>query len=124
MEQSELRQHVTILGWLHIALAALAILAGFGLLLLFGGIGLVQHNRGDQAIMGVIGFCVAVFLFLISLPGLLAGYGLLKHRRWGRILAMVVGALHLASFPIGTALGVYTFLILLKPEAEALFQPA
>jgi|SRR6185369_226639 len=124
MEQAQLRQHVTILGWLHIALAALAILVGLCLFLLFGGIGLAQHERGDQAIMGVIGAGVAAFLFLISVPGLLAGYGLLKQKRWGRILAIIVGALHLASFPVGTALGVYTFVILLTPEAEALFRPA
>ncbi len=122
MDQTEVRQHVTILGWLHIAMAALAIIIGLFLLLLFGGIGLAEHDREAQAFMGIIGFAVAIFLFLISLPGLLAGYGLLKRRRWGRILAIVVGALHLASFPVGTALGIYGFVILLKPEAEAYFR--
>jgi len=122
MDQTEMRQHVTILGWLHIAMAALAIIVGLFLLLLFGGIGLAEHDHEARAFMGIIGFAVAVFLFLLSLPGLLAGYGLLKRRRWGRILAIVVGALHLASFPLGTALGVYSFVILLKPEAEAYFR--
>jgi hypothetical protein len=124
MNQTEVRQHVTILGWLHIAAAALAVVVGLGLLLLFGGIGLAEHDREARTFMAIIGFCVAVFLFLLSIPGLLAGYGLLKHRPWGRILALVVGALHLASFPAGTALGVYAFVILLKPEAEAFFRSA
>lgn len=122
MDQAQLRQHVTILGWLHVAMGALAIIAGLFLLLLFGGIGLAEHDHEARAFMGIIGFAVAVFLFLLSLPGLLAGYGLLQRKRWGRILAIIVGALHLASVPVGTALGVYTFLILLKPEAEVYFR--
>jgi hypothetical protein len=124
MDQAQLRQHVTILGWLHIAAAGLAILVGAFLFLLFGGIGLAQHDRDAQTFLGIIGFLVAIFLFLVSVPGLLAGYGLLQRKRWGRILAIVVGALHLASIPVGTALGIYTFIILANPEAEAFFRPA
>jgi hypothetical protein len=124
MDAAQLRQHVTILGWLHIAAAGLSILVGVFVLLLLGGIGLVQHDRGDRAFMGLIGLIAAVFLFAVSVPGLLAGYGLLQRKRWGRILAIVVGALHLASVPVGTALGIYTFIILANPEAEAFFRPA
>jgi hypothetical protein len=124
MDQAQLRQHVTILGWLHIAAAGLAILVGAFLFLLFGGIGLAQHDRDARTFLGIIGFLVAIFLFLVSVPGLLAGYGLLQRKRWGRILAIVVGALHLASIPVGTALGIYTFIILVNPEAEAFFRPA
>jgi uncharacterized membrane protein len=124
MDQAQLRQHVTILGWLHIAAAGLAILVGAFLFLLFGGIGLAQHDRDAQTFLPLIGFIAAVFLFLVSVPGLLAGYGLLQRRRWGRILAIVVGALHLASVPVGTALGIYTFIILANPQAEAFFRPA
>lgn len=124
MDQAQLRQHVTILGWLHIAAAGLAILVGAFLFLLFGGIGLAQHDRDAQAFLPLIGFLVAIFLFLVSLPGLLAGYGLLQRKRWGRILAIVAGALHLASIPVGTALGIYTFIVLANPEAEAFFRPS
>jgi hypothetical protein len=124
MDQPQLRQHVTILGWLHIGAALFAILLGAFLFLLLGGIGLVAHDREARTFLGIIGTCVAVFLLLISLPGLLAGYGLLQRRPWGRILAFVVAALHIFNIPIGTALGIYTFVVLADPGAEAYFQPA
>ena len=64
---------------------------------------------------------IAVLLVVISLPGLIAGIGLLKFRPWARILAIIIGALHLLSFPFGTALGVYTLVVLLNAETPALF---
>jgi hypothetical protein len=65
---------------------------------------------------------VGLFLFVISLPGLLAGYGLLQRRPWARILGIIVGALHVFNIPIGTAIGIYTFVVLADPQAEAYFR--
>lgn len=122
MQDAELRQHVTILGWLHLAAAALSILLGLFLFFLLGGIGLAVNDPHASPILGIVGALVAGFLLLISLPGVFAGYGLLQRKPWGRFLAILVGALHLANVPLGTALGVYTFLVLTKPEAEAFFR--
>jgi hypothetical protein len=74
-------------------------------------------------ILGIAAPAAAGFIILLSLPGVFAGYGLLKRRPWARILAIVVGALHLYNLPIGTALGVYTFVVLADSRAEALFRP-
>jgi len=63
-----------------------------------------------------------VILLILSLPGIIAGVGLLKFRPWARIVAIILGALHLLSFPFGTALGVYTLIVLLNPETVALFE--
>jgi hypothetical protein len=50
-----------------------------------------------------------------------AGYGLLRRRAWGRILALVVGFLGLVDFPLGTAIGIYTFWVLLQDSAADYF---
>jgi hypothetical protein len=59
---------------------------------------------------------------LLSLPGLIAGIGLVKFRPWARILGIVISALDLLSVPFGTALGVYGLWVLLSTETEALFR--
>jgi hypothetical protein len=124
MEETQLRQHLTILGWLHLAASGCAVLIGGFVFVVLNVIGIAVHDRDATAILAIVGAAVAGFLVLLSLPGLFAGYGLLKRRPWARILAIIVGALHLYNMPIGTALGVYTFVILADAKADALFQAA
>ena len=64
---------------------------------------------------------VGLLLATLSLPGLAAGYGLLKHQPWARILAIVVGILSLLNFPLGTAIGIYTLWVLMQPTAADYF---
>jgi hypothetical protein len=45
----------------------------------------------------------------------------MKKHEWARILILVVSFFHLLSFPFGTALAVYSFVILLKDETVKLF---
>jgi len=73
-------------------------------------------------ITGAVGAAIACFLMLVSLPGMLAGIGLLKMQPWARIVGIIVGVLHILSFPLGTALGVYTLWVLLNAETEAMFR--
>ena len=47
------------------------------------------------------------------------GYGLLTRRPWGRTLALIAGILTLFKFPLGTALGIYTLVVLASSEAQA-----
>ena len=45
-----------------------------------------------------------MFMFVLALPSLLAGYGLLREKNWGRILTIIVSFFNLLNFPLGTAL--------------------
>ena len=58
----------------------------------------------------------------MSLPGIVAGVGLLKFRPWARILAIILAIINLFLFPIGTALGIYTLIIMFNDETKALFR--
>ncbi|NYF78600.1 hypothetical protein [Granulicella arctica] len=51
---------------------------------------------------------LTVIVLILTLLSLLTGYALLARERWGRRLALVVGALTLILLPVGTALGAYT----------------
>jgi len=119
--------HVKILGVLHIVFGALGLLLAIGLLVLFGGIAGViastAHDTGlPEGIVGLIGIAICSVIAVLSLPGLIAGIGLLQFRPWARILGIVISGLDLLSVPIGTALGVYGLWVLLSNETEALFQ--
>ena len=123
--------HVKVLGILHIVFGALGILVALGLLLLFGGLAGVIGVAGDTArenraaaagVLSIIGAVVFFVILLLSLPGLIAGIGLLQFRPWGRILGIVISGLDLIHVPFGTALGVYGLWVLLSNETEALFR--
>jgi zinc-ribbon domain len=55
---------------------------------------------------------VAVATVCTAALALIAGYGLLQRRPWGRVLAIVVAVLTLFKVPFGTALGIYTLWVL------------
>lgn len=62
---------------------------------------------------------VAIFVCLfIALPSLLAGWGLLNQKSWAMLLALVVGCLRLFSFPIGTAIGIYTIWVYVEDNRQ------
>ena len=125
-----MRDHVRILAYLHIVFGGLGTIAAVVVLFVFGGIaGIVgASNPGDpqawhvaMPILGVVGLVISGFVLLLSLPGVITGFGLLKFRPWARMLGIVLSALNLPGVPIGTALGVYGLWVLLQPETERLF---
>jgi hypothetical protein len=125
-----MEQHVKILGVLHIVFGCLGLLLAVGILLLFGGIaGLLGATdySGDAhlsvPILGGIGAFIFFVLLALSLPGLIAGIGLLQFQPWARILTIVLSVLDLIHVPFGTALGVYGLWVLLSQGSEQLFRP-
>jgi hypothetical protein len=51
---------------------------------------------------------VVAFSFLMGTLDLLAGYGILKRKAWGRTAGIIAAIPSLLGIPLGTALGVYT----------------
>ncbi|HUO31435.1 MAG TPA: zinc ribbon domain-containing protein [Bryobacteraceae bacterium] len=49
----------------------------------------------------------------------IAAWGLLDKAPWARVFTIVVGAISLIEFPIGTALGIYTLWVLLPESSDA-----
>jgi len=62
---------------------------------------------------------IAILLFAKAAIGFIAGWGLLQHEKWARILVLVLAFISLfTNIPFGTALGVYTMWVLLSAESE------
>ncbi|MCL4861938.1 MAG: hypothetical protein KJZ93_21150 [Caldilineaceae bacterium] len=118
---AELRQHVTILGWLFIGGHAFFLLIGGFVFLLLSTIGAVSGDPQATLILGVVGTAVGALLALLAVPGIVAGFGLLARKAWARYLAIVVAILGLLNFPIGTLIGVYTLWVLMQESANEYF---
>jgi hypothetical protein len=124
-----MQNHVKILGILHIVFGALGIIVGLGFFAIFGGIaGIVGINAsGEEAavavpILGGIGGLILLFAMIVSVPGIIAGIGILMYKPWGRILGIIISILDLIQFPFGTVLGFYGIWVLFSNEAVALFE--
>ena len=123
-----MQQHVKILAILHIAFGALGVVVALIVMVGLGGIAGLIHlsdSSPDAAlgteIIGLIGAVITVLVLILSLPGLIAGIGLLNFQPWARIVMIVLCAVELPGFPIHTAMGVYGLWALLSTEGAALF---
>lgn len=127
LKLQDLQLHIPIVGWLFIISSALMLALGIIAFFMLSSVGVVSGDAQAALILGTVGTWGGIFLLILSLPGFLAGYGLLKHKEWGRILAIVVAFLNLLNFPLGTLFGFYTLWVLLQTSANEYFsyaQPA
>jgi hypothetical protein len=122
--------HIKVLAVLHIVFGALGTLGAVAVLAVFGLAGtLAGLTHGPGAIyvlpiIGLTGTALFVVILCISLPGLIAGIGLLKFKPWARVMMIVLSALHILNFPLGTVLGIYGLYVLLSEEGTRLFTRA
>ena len=64
--------------------------------------------------LSYIGIGVGSILLLISIPGIIAGLGLIYRKSWSRILVLVLCIIKLFNIPFGTALGIYGIWVLMQ----------
>jgi hypothetical protein len=119
--------HVRVLAFLNIALGSVGLCCAFVVLLISGSIGSILSWVDPDlavpgALIGLIATAVIGILLVLSLPLVIGGVGLLNLRPWARVMMLILSALNLLHPPFGTALGIYGFWVLLKPETEMLFR--
>ena len=59
-------------------------------------------------IVPFISTIVTVLILLMSIPSIIGGIAVLNNKKWGLTLVLILGCFKLFSFPVGTALGIYT----------------
>jgi hypothetical protein len=69
-------------------------------------------------------FIHLVWATLIVRAGLAfaAAWGLLEHAQWGRVVAIIAAILSLIKFPFGTAMGIWTLVMLLGYRNATLYE--
>ena len=58
---------------------------------------------------------------VVGLPSFIAGYAMLKRKSWAKVAGIISSCLCALSFPVGTALCVYTFWFLFS-ESENFYR--
>ena len=61
---------------------------------------------------------VSVLLLCKAVLAVVAGVGLLQRQHWARMIAIVAAFFALLSIPFGTALGIYTIVVMMSQNAE------
>jgi tRNA A-37 threonylcarbamoyl transferase component Bud32 len=123
-QPSRMEKHVTLVAAIGIVFGTLGILIGIFLFVAISGGGLISGDPEAESITGIVGIALGGFVASTSVPGVIAGIGLLKRRSWARILAIILAILDLIEIPIGTALGIYALWVLLNDETAKLFARA
>jgi ABC-type glycerol-3-phosphate transport system permease component len=116
-------QHKKVLGIIYIITSVLQILVLTLLSLLWSTIfGFIMTEiepneaRIVEFVFSILRFIPWIIVLVISIPTLITGFGLLNGQRWALMMALVLGCLKILSFPIGTAIGIYSIWVYLENE--------
>jgi hypothetical protein len=122
-----MERHVTLVGALHIGYSAFQLLGGLIAFTFIVGGGLIGgFVSEDEIVIPItlfVGTTIGVFVLLFSVPGIIGGVGLLKHKSWARYMVLVLSVLALVNIPIGIAIGIYSIWVLVQDETAKLFGP-
>ena len=116
---SRLENHLHILGILWIVAGALFLIpsvvmmsiGGFAHFMIPGQV-MIAHMLGPLVL-----YMIGGTFLIVAAGGIAVGWGLMQHRPWARIIAVILGVLVLFHPPFGTALGIYTLWVLLSDDA-------
>ncbi len=119
--------HVNILGWLLVGFAVLTGIGAMTVIIVGQFVGNMPNWRSDfpfPMAQATVSLFVIIGLVLTAIAAGLAcaGIGLLMYKHWGRVIALVVSALLVLHFPVGTAIGIYAFWVLCSQEGREHFQ--
>jgi len=117
-----LDKHLTVVASLQIGLSVLGLIFVAFITIVISGLGVVIDDPEAMyiilTVLPVLGFLVGGLCVL----GIVGGIGLFAKKNWARILVLILSAIDLVNFPIGTAVGIYTIWVLVQAETAELFK--
>ena len=84
------KKHITILSILLLDSGIISFFVAIGFLVGFPIIGKFVGDSIANTVLTYVGAGVGSLLLVISIPAIVAGIGLIYHRSWARILALIV----------------------------------
>ena len=126
--------HLKVLSICYYVSAGLSVLLAlfFCIYLVMGGVmmsgsltpaGGSTHDQEAMQLMGGMFFGIGLVMVLFTLLMAVLEFIVARKivRRQSRILCMVVAGINCLNMPLGTALGVFTFIVLCRPQVAASF---
>lgn len=117
-----MEKHINVVAALQIGYSILGLIIAGTLFAVFYLIGDFVDDHEAEFVLSIIANVIMLISLIVSIPGIIAGIGLFKRKNWARILTLILSVLNLLSFPIGTALGIYSIWALVQPEVVADFK--
>jgi len=122
--QGKVQQHLNTLSVLWLVVGALNLLGAFAVMVIgnvvIANIFRIANPAPPVAVEPFIHAIFTVIGLFIGIKGIFAvgaGWGLLQHASWARTMALVMAFIELIAFPFGTALGIYTLIVLLPQDS-------
>jgi hypothetical protein len=122
-------EHLKLLAIFHYVMGALSFLgAVIGVIYMFAGFFVFRHAAASGPstppvemgwIFAFIGGVIALLSVALGVCLIIAGRSLTARRN--RTFCMVVAGINCLNVPLGTLLGVFTFIVLLRPSVAAQF---
>lgn len=126
-ERNPMAVHVKVIAILEIVWGVLAAIAAVFVLFIFTVGSAVLNDAESQGapewLAGAaasLGLLIAALVAGLAVLALVGGTRLLKLRRSGKVPTYIAAALSLIQFPLGTAFGIYTFVILSNAKTDQL----
>ena len=118
-----MNKHLKLLAFIFLVWGAMGLLATLAILIIgaFGSTLAAFDDPQAGAVLISLALIVVLISAAVSLPNILAGWGLLKHRQWARVLTIILAILNIFAFPIGTAIGIYALWVLFHGETVRMF---
>lgn len=117
-----MKSHVTVVAVLHIGLGVLGLLGGVGLFFVLGWASTYVTDPDIEFLLPTLAVLLGAGIALFSAVDIAGGIGLLGYRNWARILVLIMSVLNLLNIPIGTAVGIYSIIILVHADTTPLFE--
>jgi hypothetical protein len=129
-------ENLNLLSIFYFAFGGLSLLGAFILFIYMLIIGLVFSNNHVReslqsqpegeivgtvfSVISVVFIVLFVFILAVGIMQIMAGFRLRQKR--SKTFIMVVAIIALLSFPLGTALGVFTIIVLSRSSVDAMFK--
>jgi len=122
-----MNNRINFVGGVWIVLGALSVLGGplialMALGMFFGGQTFLMANSetGGWLIAGGM-LLFACCIFAMGWISISAGLALRKRQPWARTAIVILSVINLINFPIGTAIGLYSLIVLFYTDVRATF---
>jgi hypothetical protein len=115
-------EHNKALGICHLVYGGLSALMMLAVLFFFGAI--MFTIPGGEAPVGlfmIVLTFIMLWSFILTMPSFVAGYAILKHKSWAKPASIVAAVLETMSFPLGTAVAIYSFWFMFSDAGRAMY---
>lgn len=118
-------EHNKTLGICHLAYGGLMFLMMLAVLIFMwaflGARPGVPDSGLPAAFLGLYFAFMLLYTLVLTVPSFIAGYAMLKRKKWARMASLIAAVFELMSFPFGTPVGIYSFWFMLSETGKSLY---